>query len=57
MLQEQYRMHPEISRFPSKRFYGNRLVDVQRSGEWLGGDGGRECSLMGCFLICFLDNH
>ena len=23
-----YRMHPEISRFPSKRFYGGKLLDV-----------------------------
>lgn len=28
MLREQYRMHPEISRFPSQRFYGDRLIDV-----------------------------
>ena len=28
MLREQYRMHPEISRFPSRRFYQDRLIDV-----------------------------
>jgi AAA domain len=27
MLNRQYRMHPSISRFPSKEFYGTRLLD------------------------------
>ena len=27
MLSVQYRMHPEISQFPSRRFYGNQLGD------------------------------
>ena len=27
MLSTQYRMHPEISAFPSKEFYGNKLKD------------------------------
>lgn len=27
MLREQYRMHPEISMFPSRKFYGGKLLD------------------------------
>ena len=28
MLQTQFRMHPAIRAFPSRHFYGNRLVDA-----------------------------
>ncbi|KAF0694255.1 Aste57867_14850 [Aphanomyces stellatus] len=33
MLREQYRMHPEISAFPSSMFYCNELVNVHRNQE------------------------
>ena len=29
MLQTQFRMHPAIRAFPSRHFYGNRLVDAE----------------------------
>lgn len=31
MMNVQYRMHPDISAFPSKEFYGGRLIDAQVS--------------------------
>ncbi|KAJ3676832.1 hypothetical protein LUZ60_002556 [Juncus effusus] len=33
MLTEQYRMHPEISRFPSLHFYENKLLNGARASE------------------------
>eukprot|EP01066_Platyproteum_vivax_P010931 Platyproteum_vivax@DN4931_c0_g1_i1.p2 len=36
MLTIQYRMHPEISRFPSKRFYNNELLNAENILELCG---------------------
>jgi senataxin len=41
MLQQQYRMRPQISQFPSERFYHGRLKDsravMRRVMSWTGG--------------------
>ena len=33
MLSKQYRMHPDISRFPSLHFYENKLLDGAQKAE------------------------